>query len=169
LIPRAILAIAAPLAACGPPAGTALTDPLAWVEDRAADPAPEHAAVHPDGAAPCPPGAFEEELGGVEIDTGTCGYVVLSQPLLAPIRGRGRVDLLAWHNDLAALEPGEAHLLLTLDGAAILDAVVPIPSEADVWSETLDAPRAEAGAPVVIHLHNHGANTWNVNALVLAE
>ena len=53
---------------------------------------------------------------------------------------------------------------------AILKIQSPPHSEAAVWDEVVVTPEAfDAGAEVVLHLHNHGANSWNVNRLRTVE
>ncbi|MFK7930794.1 MAG: hypothetical protein AB8H79_21605 [Myxococcota bacterium] len=120
-------------------------------------------AEHAEGALACLPTGIGPELGGFEIDTTDCPYASLEQPALA----RGRVgDTLViewWHQALAALEPSTGHLALTLEDEVIWEREVPIPNPAQTYRDEVELPiDIPRGTPVLLHLHNHGANTWNV-------
>ncbi|MFT6142189.1 MAG: hypothetical protein ACJAZO_001998 [Myxococcota bacterium] len=143
-----------------------MLDPSAWLEDPTADPLPDHRQTD----APCLPLGVEQELGGIEIQTGDCPYAILSQPILADVRAGRSLTLLAWHNDLIAPEPSAGHLLLIMGGQTLIDWTPEIPSDADVVDETVVLlQRVQAGDMAILHLHNHGANTWNVNAVEVGE
>lgn len=112
-----------------------------------------------------PAGVFVEE-GLLEVRTALCGYAVLGQPSQVALAAGDEIELLLYHSALTAQTPAEAHVALTLDGALLWEQAVPIPSPSDVYSHTLVAPaHAAAGAPVVLHLHNHGSNAWNLGHL----
>lgn len=114
--------------------------------------------------------AVVEELGGIEIETDDCPYGVLTQPVLVDLRRGESVTVLAWHNDLVAPEPGSGHMLVTLGSQTLVDWTPDIPSNADVFDETVVLQgRVEAGELAVLHLHNHGANTWNLNAVEVGD
>ncbi len=124
------------------------------------DPLPEH---RPDEVS-CAPGGWFVEDGRIEVQTGICDYVTLGQPLLREVREGDLVRVLAWHQGLDAAEPAEAHIALFVDGVRLWEAWAPIPSEATIFSETVAAPvDAPMGAPVILHLHNHGFNAWAVD------
>ncbi|MCA9636719.1 MAG: hypothetical protein KC420_11890 [Myxococcales bacterium] len=45
-----------------------------------------------------------------------------------------------------------------------------IPGPADARDLVIEAPEeAPAGAPITLHLHNHGANTWRFQGLFADE
>ncbi|MEZ4470102.1 MAG: hypothetical protein R3F60_04695 [bacterium] len=57
--------------------------------------------------------------------------------------------------------PAEAHVALGLGDDTLWQATVPIPSAARVEAVEVALPASHpAGAPVVFHVHNHGANSW---------
>ena len=150
------------LQACGPAGGELLLDPTAWVE------APD--VRHRPDSVDCDPAGWRVELEGMEVETDLCPYIVLTQPLLLDVRAGRDIQILAWHNDLVSPEPAEGHLLLTVGEAVLLDWNEPIPSNAAVASERVSLPTPlRAGDAVVLHVHNHGANTWNLNEVALAE
>ena len=75
-----------------------------------------------------------------------------------------------WHLQLAALEPAEAHVAVHLGDEVLIDEIVPIPSPADVLSRTFMADfEAPANTPVVIHLHNHGYNSWRFGEMAVSH
>ncbi len=152
--------------ACGAAPGTALLDPSAWMQNSAADPLPAHRETE----APCLALGVEQELGGIEIQTGDCPYAVMSQPILTELRAGRSITVLAWHNDLIAPEPGAGHLLVTVGGQTLIDWTPDIPSDANVIDETVVLQAdLRTGDIAVLHLHNHGANTWNLNAVEVAD
>jgi len=149
------------LGCAGSPAEeVSLADMTAWQPaPTGRDPYPGH---RPDEVS-CPSGATIVEGTTFEVDTGECGYALLEQPLRAPVKAGEAVELVFWHNDLAAVDEAEAHVVFAVDGAPWFERTVPIPSLATAYSEVIDVPAAaDAGVPLVLHLHNHGANTWNV-------
>lgn len=154
------------LGACGVPSGTPVLDAAAWVEDASLDPLPAHRTTE----ASCLPLGIELELGGIEVHTGDCPYAVLTQPVLVDVRQGRSITLLAWHNDLIAPEPSTGHLLLTVGDQTLIDWTPAIPSGADIVDDMVALPSdIRAGDMAVLHLHNHGANTWNLNAVEVGE
>ncbi len=172
-----ILALCGGLAACGgDPTGTSSTDPglapdrvrteaaLAdmgsWIEAEGLDPLASH---RPDGAD-CPlGGVLVEEGGKLEVDTGLCGYAWLEQPMAADLIVGDVVEISMWHQDLVAEEPAEGHVAILVGDEILWEVTVAIPAEPTPYTESVQVPfAAEAGAPIQLHLHNHGANTWNL-------
>ena len=151
------------LSACaaGAPRGGPLVDHARWVAgDDAVDPFPDHRPA--DDA--CPEGSFYEEYGGLEIDAARCRYLVITQPSLVRVAAGDAIELYAYH---AALVPPEgetgatAHVAVALDGDVVWEVTVPLPAQPEPWPVSVTAARdVDAGAPVVIHLHNHGANKY---------
>ena len=125
-----------------------------------ADPWADHRAAEKRA---CPRG-FGVEDDVLEIETTDCGYVSAAQPTLVDLAAGDAIGLLTWHSALASTTPGaEAHYALTLDGATVWEITVPIPSAASVYDEQIPVERAvPAGATLVVHLHNHGANSWRL-------
>jgi ABC-type glycerol-3-phosphate transport system substrate-binding protein len=150
------------LAACAEPEPVPLVTGGGWSAAAAGlDPAPAH-----DDGAPCGAGGFIEELGGLEVDTELCPYAVLSQPLLADLAASDAVQINWWHSDLVWATEAEGHFLLTLNGATLYEYTAAIPGDAAAFLETLNPEiDAQAGDPLVLHVHNHGFNTWNLFSL----
>ena len=146
--------------ACAPREVAPLTDPAGWSLSRDGDPFPSHAAPY----AECPfdeAGAFYEEGGVLEVDTGACGYLILTQASLVDVRPG---DMLSWsvgHSDLIAAGPAQAHVAITLGDDVLWDWTQVIPAPSGFQLLTAEAPsRAPAGTPLRIHMHNHGQNKW---------
>jgi hypothetical protein len=111
----------------------------------------------------CPSAAWGPELGGLEIQTGTCNYFFATQPGLVAIEQGDAIDVVVFHERLDAAEPAEGHVAILVDDELVWEAHVEIPSEANVLEARVIAPRAwPAGATVGLHLHNHGYNAWTV-------
>lgn len=105
-----------------------------------------------------------QELGQepvFDVETGFCNYVTVQQPALEAVAAGSTIKVRLWHFDLLAPQPAEAHVAVTVDGEPILDERVPIPAQGGLIVRELPIPRDIArGAPVLFHLHNHGANSW---------
>ena len=118
-----------------------------------------------------PSGWFSEPLGedeaSLQVDTGLCHYLTVSQPVLAPIKEADSIHLRLWHYELTGdggPELQEAHAAVRVGAAVDWEERVPIPS----GTGSLLSPRflaieaAEEGTTIYFHLHNHGSNTWNL-------
>jgi hypothetical protein len=120
-------------------------------------------AAHRPVRVTCPEGAYLEEDGALELQTGYCNYAALAQPLLADVQPGERVHLVLLHDRLVFEEAAQAHVALLLAGRVIWERSVAIPSEAAVYDETIElSVGAEAGEPVMLHRHNHGYNAWKL-------
>ena len=129
-----------------------------WVlAPASADPMPGHI-----GSEPCSPSGVYPELGGLEVDTELCPYALVQQPLAARVR-RGDILSLNWyHSDLISDPPATGHLLLAVDGLIVYERDIEIPTDAQAYLDEWPAEESmDSGALVVLHLHNHGFNTWN--------
>ncbi len=149
-------------AVCTPRADPAsLIDQMAWSyqNDAAADPLAEHRPTDID----CPETAYELDGSILEVDTGACNYLSVSQPTLQPIRACDTLQVTVSHFNLYAPVPAEGHVAVVVDGDVVLDEVRQIPHPSDFiylrWKASRPYP---AGVPVVFHVHNHGVNEWQI-------
>ena len=118
----------------------------------------------------CPRGAYRVEGDAdeqvFEVDTGLCNYLAIVQPLLGDIRSGDVLEWSMWHLNLVSLESAEARIGVFIGGHEIWDRTVPIPGPPGAYLDEItvdfDAPE---GAPVVIHIHNHGTNNWKIHRL----
>ena len=146
--------------------GDLLIEPEAFALDPDLDPFPDHREAHHD----CSASGVYEELGGVEIDTGRCDYAVLRWDLLKDVPPGTPVELFLRHQTLSAPEPASAHVALRIGDDVAFDFEVDLPAApAALRPLRVTRQRARAGDPVVLHLHNHGANTWNLLRLIVAD
>lgn len=153
------LSAVALLAGCMPSGGP-IVDMMVWEE--AAEDLPFFEG-HNDSVLPCEVTGWGPELGGLEVDTGLCPYANLVQPSLRRVREGERLQVIWFHQGLAALEPSEGHIALATEKGILWEAFVPIPSDPKSYQDMFDARfDLEAGEPIYLHLHNHGANTWNL-------
>lgn len=140
---------------------TSLVDMEAWTLVSAAD---DPFADRPADARCDPIGYRVEEFGGevgLAVETGPCPYLTAEQPSRAAVRAGETVQVRWLHDELTAPDPGEAHVAVTLDSEMIFEDRVTIPASEDALAGTWTAPEdIAAGAPVLVHVHNHGANTW---------
>jgi len=141
-------------------ANTELGEASAWTTAAEAglDPFPGH---RPE-AIQCSPSAAYVEDAAFEVDMGLCNYMLAAQVLTEPLRACEELTATVAHFRLLADEPAEAHVALALGHEVIWERSIPIPTfDAGVYtlafSPDEDIP---AGTPLVLHLHNHGANTW---------
>jgi hypothetical protein len=143
----------------------ALVDASAWVPLSAEqDPLPTHRPAE----AHCPEGAYAEEDGALEVETGYCNYASFHQPLLSPVRRGDTLHAVLLHADLVFEEPAEAHVALVLGDRVVWQRQVAIPAEAALYDVSFSADQdLQAGSDVVFHLHNHGYNAWKLLSLEL--
>lgn len=151
------------LTACTPREVASLVDHEAWELADADDPWPDH---RPDPVECSPLSWSVEDTGGqesLEVDTEDCDYLVVGQDSVAGAQAGDTLRFRLWHFDLFDFEDAEAHAGITLGGVTWFEETVPIPSDSEmlIVEVPLDEP-LDAGLPVVFHLHNHGANVWNL-------
>ena len=125
---------------------------------------PEEAplAEHRPEPVTCPSNSWGIEDGSLEIDTGLCNFLSLSQPSLVDVGTGDSISLVTWHAQLWNAEAAEGHLAVLFAGVTVWETTVAIPSDPGVFDLDFESPTSLAeGAPIQLHLHNHGSNTWN--------
>lgn len=165
---RALLALSA-LAACGPPPPLSPGSAPTWqpLIDRAAwAPVPPEAdplASHRPPDLRCDPEAWGDEGLATEIRTESCDYLALSQPLAEGIRPGDLLRVTFGWGQLRAPAPAEGHIALLVQDTVIAERTLEIPGPAEAHTFTTLATHAFPEAtPVILHVHNHGANTWQL-------
>ncbi|MEL6347912.1 MAG: hypothetical protein AAFV53_32700 [Myxococcota bacterium] len=153
---------------CGAPDGREDTGqrdaPIALMDPEAL--APIEAAVDPlarhrPPSVDCPDAAWGEEGGGFEVQTGVCNYAAFAHPLDTPLFAGDEIEILIWHDLLDAVEPGIGHVAVSLGEDVIWEAEVAIPASSAALQATVSLDTAPpVGAPLGLHLHNHGFNSW---------
>lgn len=136
-----------------------LARPALWQPLAAAD---DPLAAHRPDAIECPLGTgWLVEPTGFEVNTGACNYAAFVQPALAAVAPGAQISIDLYHFDLLAPEPATAHLAVLVGDVVVFERDIAIPGPANVHEIELVADfSAPAGTPVVLHLHNHGQNTW---------
>ncbi|MCA9691843.1 MAG: hypothetical protein KC636_19720 [Myxococcales bacterium] len=137
---------------------------------RVTDPASDlFAAMRPADATCDASGVYVDPTTmGLEIDTGLCDYVTLAQPTTVELIAGDIVEIVVYHDVLMALTPdAEGYVGLAIDGEVIWEMTVPIPRGPETLSEEIEIERdIPAGATMQLHVHNHGANTWELQSLM---
>lgn len=118
------------------------------------------------GAADCGSGVMSIETAprlAVELDTTVCDYVVITQPTGAKLGKNHVLEVDVGHGPLVADVPAEAHLAVAIGEHVVFDERIAIPSDANTLSRSVAlGEEVPEGTPVVVHLHNHGDNTWAI-------
>lgn len=127
------------------------------------DPFPDHQPPQP---WECKPGSFRVENGSFEVETGSCAYGLFAQPLLVPVRAGQKLHMLAWHLILSSPEPAHGHMALYLGKEKIFEVSPQIPGPAASYDREIVVKEDHPpGEPVILHIHNHGINNWNLLSL----
>jgi hypothetical protein len=149
-----------------------LIDHMAWEFTPAEeDPLIDHRPATVD----CGIAGWYIEGDELEIDTNFCNYAALRQASLRAIESCSTLRIEFYHFDLLAPEPAQAHAALLIDGQIVWEKLIDIPGgsmiyKAAVYEEEFAAPfAAPAGSEVMLHLHNHGQNTWTLLSIEVAN
>ena len=126
-----------------------LLDPHGW-EAQASDPW--------GTGEVCSGWAVEEEQ--IEVRTEDCAWISLTQGLSREVPAGTEVRGGVLWDGLYADEPAEAVLGLAVAGEVVWEATVPIPSGSDDAPLHVRSTGWMAGDEVVIHVHNHGLNSY---------
>lgn len=150
-------------------ATTAAQEPVALVEIaawQAVDPAVDPLASHRPDPANCPFGSIYVEGGELEIDTNFCTYAMIQWPARVDVAAGSELTLSLRHYDLTAAAPAVAHLALVVGDDVVWERELAIPGPAEVVVAPIPITAAfAAGAPVYLHLHNHGQNTYILSSI----
>lgn len=125
------------------------------------DPNPDHRPSEVE----CKPGTFRVEDGSFEVETGACNYALFYQPLMRDLQPGQQLHMVAWHLNLLALENGpvSGHMHVRIGDETLFEVAPGIPAKPKVYDLMLTVQQAHpAGEHVVLHLHNHGFNDWNL-------
>lgn len=159
----ALMSIAMTLACRPQRAPAALVKPEAWVWTEASeDPSGDRPA-----SVSCDEDAWYPEAIGLDeslaVDTLDCDYLAVHQPLLADVLEGDGLFVRLWHYELSAPEPTSAHWALHVGDALLYEETLDIPAESGMSAPEWTAERDyAAGEAVYFHLHNHGANSYNL-------
>ena len=95
------------------------------------------------------------------MNTAKCGYVTATQRSLTHVRVGEEIALRVWHFELVGPDGAEAHVVLRVGARDLLDETIAIPEPGALLSKRVIAGAPiPAGTPVMLHVHNHGANQY---------
>ncbi|MEQ1566523.1 MAG: hypothetical protein ABMA64_12850 [Myxococcota bacterium] len=133
-----------------------------WTPGDVAVAADPYAPDRPVGAD-CPPSGYTVEGSSFEVNTGSCTWAWFQQPAAVDLIPGDVVEIVFWHSVLVADGPATGHLALSVGDAPLFEATVDIPHDPAAYTEVVEVPfTSDPGDVVTLHLHNHGANTWNL-------
>lgn len=145
-----------------PPRGRVpLVDQKAWVDVAEKD---DPWSDRPDDAT-CEPEGYGYEVFGDEdsyfVNTAKCAYKTASQESLTDVRAGDEIAARLWYFELLGPDGAQAHLALRIGERDVLDEVIPLPAPGTLLRKrvVVDEP-IPAGTPVLLHVHNHGANEY---------
>ncbi len=109
-------------------------------------------------------GVGVEEFGlSFEVKTDLCNDVTVAQLTRTDLVAGDEIRIRTWHDVLQSPTPGEGYVGIALAGEIIWEVDVPIPSSYDTINADVvidgDHPK---GTELQFHVHNHGANSWNL-------
>jgi len=145
--------------------------PLVDMEDwRSYDAALDPLRDHQPSVVSCDARSFYEELGALEVDTARCNYLLAVAPALRRVPAGSEVHLSLLHFDLQAPAPAEVHVAILFGDSVEWETTLPIPIRAGEQVAVFRSKRAlDFQDPIRLHLHNHGGNTYMLNAIQVAE
>ncbi len=117
----------------------------------------------------CPDWGYGEEYGTLEVETDVCTYGSFTQPTLVDLAEGDVLTMDLWYGSLWASEPAQSHIALGVGEEVIWEQILDLPADADAHRLALEVEQAApAGSAAWLHVHNHGANTYNFAPLVLS-
>ncbi len=142
-----------------------LVDPTLWT--LVPDERDPFFAQRPEGTVCAPEGLLTED-GTLEIRTGACNWPTVEQPLLAPIVMGDELEVIFFFGPVLGPEEGQAVIQLRFGDDVIWDKTFALPTTGGFVPYYVTATRAyAAGETATFHLHNHGANTWNLASIAI--
>ena len=119
--------------------------------------------ISDENTPPCTRIAFRPEYGGVELDTGICNHITLSQPASVAVARGASIYITGWHSTLVSEEMGVGQMRVMLGDQDVWTIQSPIPGPAQSFDvEIINRVEVTPGERVYVHVSNHGANTWNI-------
>lgn len=145
-----------------------LAEAEAWAPVLTAD---DPLRSHRPDAVVCPAGSWAVEDGTFEVRTGVCNYAAFGQLPVVPVSEDTQVRVVIAHEALwSELGAATAHVAVGLGRQVGAEATIAIPSGAGIVELTFDIESTPPpDAPLWLHLHNHGFNTWRVVSVTASE
>ena len=116
----------------------------------------------------CPESGWRlEDEDVLEVSTGTCDYFTASQLTGHALEPGDEVHIELWHLTLTAPEPSQGHVAVMLGERVLWEQHVQIPNAGGVYGLDWRADQhIPAGTRLLLHLHNHGANSWRLGPMM---
>ena len=120
--------------------------------------------------AQCPSNGFGVEDGFFEVNTDICRYATFRQYALEKIHADETIRFVLWHSPLSSPEPATGHVAISIDEQLYWEKNLEIPGDAAVYDETFELTQAvDKGAPIYLHIHNHGNNSYRLGFIEKQE
>lgn len=127
------------------------------------------AALEGPPLAPCGPGGLLAESDILEIRTAWCDPADVVAPLPFDVTPGTGVDITLSHSALIA-DGGQAHFALFVGDEQVWDHETTLPAPAAFLSPRVHVRAFHAvGTPVMLHVHNHGSNTYKLLGVRLSS
>ena len=122
-------------------------------------------ALEGPAIVPCGVGGVVHEGGRVEVRTRYCDPADLASVLDSALPAGTMVELELSHDPLLA-DGGDVHLALVIGDEVVWELERALPTAADFFHERVPLARDHgAGERVVVHVHNHGANSYSLHGV----
>lgn len=113
----------------------------------------------------CSPGGYSVEGQGTdqifEVDTSICNFITVTQPAPRALYQGDTLEWSMWHLTLVNFEVAQAYVAVMLGDTLLSEKTIPIPGPAAAYAELFELSQDyPAGAPITLHLQNHGNNSW---------
>ncbi len=149
------------------PKGTALGSPDQWVRIPLAE---DPFLSEKTDDSECYPGAEAIEGNVFEVNTTGCTFVSFQQPSLESGVAGQRIRFVHWHLDLWAPNVDTGLVSLRIGDTEVYRSEYTIPGLAEFVDAEWELETGfEAGVPMVLHLRNHGINSWRFGVLELLD
>jgi len=145
--------------------------PLVALEDWVQSAREQDPFVNPDSPPPeCEQSGVraEDAQGFLELDTNECNFITVIAGARYDVAEGEELQLEVSHFDLEAAAPAKANLRLWFEECAVWEKSIAIPSAAKVYSERFASPcPISQGGQVLLHVSNHGQNTYQFRSLTV--
>jgi hypothetical protein len=144
--------------------------PLVALEDWVTAAREQDPFVTPDSPPECEQSGVraEEAQRWLELDTNECDFITVIAGARYDVAEGDELQLDVSHFDLDAAAPSKAEVRLWFAECPVWEKSIAIPSAAQVYSERFASPCPIAqGGQVLLHVSNHGQNTYQFRSLTV--
>ncbi|HXS15653.1 MAG TPA: chromate efflux transporter [Polyangiaceae bacterium] len=106
------------------------------------------------------------EDDALEVNTGECNYLAAGAPADVAVSQGTVINTTISYYDLTSEQPASAHIALLINDELLWEQTISVPAPARVMELSVPAPvDIKRGDLVSFHLHNHGQNSYKLQAL----